>query len=81
MLQPFRLTAPRGAPELAPVSLGVERSAMRFDGHDPIDPEPEEGANVVLSPPPLDAAESSWDPLLWALYLREIAEQKAPTVH
>ena len=28
---------------------------------------------------PLDAAESTWDPWLWALYLRELAEQRPPT--
>lgn len=54
---------------------------MRYDGHDPIDPEPEEETELVLAPAPLDAAESLWDPLLWALYLRALAEQKAPTLH
>lgn len=52
---------------------------MRFDGHDPIDPEPEE-ANAT-APAPLDAAESAWDPWLWALYLREVAEKAPPLLH
>lgn len=50
---------------------------MRNDGTDP---------NRPLVPPapearPLDAAESSWDPLLWALYLRELARENPPTLH
>jgi hypothetical protein len=49
---------------------------MRNDGHDPIDPEP--GATA---PAPLDAAESIWDPWLWALYLREVAEATPPALH
>jgi len=51
---------------------------MRFDGFDEIDRDPPE-----VPPPsvPLDAAESAWDPWLWALYLREIAEQRPPTLH
>jgi hypothetical protein len=53
---------------------------MRFDGHDPIDPEPEE-ATHALAPAPLDAAESAWDPWLWALYLRELAENEPPKLH
>jgi hypothetical protein len=32
-------------------------------------------------PAPLDAAESTWDPLLWALYLRELARENPPTVN
>jgi hypothetical protein len=52
---------------------------MRCEGHDPIDPE-REPTNVV-PPAPLDAAESTWDPWLWALYLREVAEQAPPTLH
>ncbi len=54
---------------------------MRFDGHDPIDRDPEETAEAALPEIPLDAAESTWDPWLWALYLREVAEQKPPTFH
>jgi hypothetical protein len=53
---------------------------MRFDGHDSIDPEPDEAAPAV-PPAPLDAAESTWDPWLWALYLREVAEKKPPALH
>jgi len=53
---------------------------MRFDGHDPIDREHEEGEGV-LPPAPLDAAESTWDPWLWALYLRELAEKGPHTLH
>jgi hypothetical protein len=53
---------------------------MRFDGHDPIDPELETATNVA-GPAPLDAAESTWDPWLWALYLREVAETAPPTLH
>jgi hypothetical protein len=52
---------------------------MRFD-HDPIDPEPEE-ATPVAEPAPLDAAESAWDPWLWALYLRELAEERPAAIH
>jgi hypothetical protein len=53
---------------------------MRYDGHDPIDPEPEQVADDA-GPAPLDAAESTWDPWLWALYLREVAEKRPPTLH
>ena len=53
---------------------------MRLDGHDPIDPERDE-ATPVVPPAPLDAAESTWDPWLWALYLREVAEKKPPALH
>ena len=45
-----------------------------------IDPEPEE-TTPVLPPTPLDAAESAWDPWLWALYLRELAENEPPALH
>ena len=54
---------------------------MRFDGHDPIDSRAGAGGGRRGSPAPLDAAESSWDPWLWALYLREVAEKKPPTLH
>lgn len=53
---------------------------MRFDGHDPAEsdlhPEPE-------APPqaPLDAAESTWDPWLRALYLEAIASEQQPSLH
>ena len=50
---------------------------MRYDGHDPIDPEPDAAEDAAGSAP-LDAAESSWDPWLWALYLREVAEKVIP---
>jgi hypothetical protein len=56
---------------------------MRFDGFDEIDrddPENEETEEVSV-PVPLDAAESAWDPWLWALYLRELAEKRPPTLH
>jgi len=53
---------------------------MRFDRHDPIDPDSEAAAETPPSAP-LDAAESAWDPWLWALYLREVAEQRPPTLH
>jgi hypothetical protein len=29
----------------------------------------------------VDAAESTWDPMLWALYLRELAREHPPTLH
>jgi hypothetical protein len=56
---------------------------MRCDGHDPIDPtEPEpEPAAEAEEPAPLDAAESAWDPWLWALYLREVAAKRPPSLH
>ena len=54
---------------------------MRYDGHDPIDSDPAETAEAVPVPAPLDAAESTWDPWLWALYLREVAQRKPPTLH
>jgi hypothetical protein len=53
---------------------------MRYDGHDPIDSDPAGTADVPV-PAPLDAAESTWDPWLWALYLREVAEQRPPILH
>ena len=71
--------APRG-PLLAPRLPVSNVRRMRFDGHDPIDPEREEDA-LALAPLPLDAAESTWDPLLWALYLRAIAAEGSPTLH
>jgi hypothetical protein len=49
---------------------------MHYDGHDPIASEPEEAVDA-----PLDAAESTWDPWLWALYLRELAAQAPDTLH
>jgi hypothetical protein len=51
---------------------------MRFDGLDEIDREQGEVPSVSV---PLDAAESAWDPWLWALYLREIAAQRPPNLH
>jgi hypothetical protein len=54
---------------------------MRFDGHDPIDSDPAGTADAVRVPAPLDAAESTWDPWLWALYLREVAEKRPPILH
>ena len=53
---------------------------MRYDGHDPIDSELEQ-ADDAADPAPLDAAESTWDPWLWALYLRELAEKVPPALH
>jgi hypothetical protein len=53
---------------------------MRFDGIDEIDRDEDETEEVSL-PVPLDAAESAWDPWLWALYLRELAEKRPPTLH
>jgi hypothetical protein len=58
----------------------VEPSAMRYDGHDEIDRDREESEEIA-PPVPLDAAESAWDPWLWALYLRELAEKRPPTLH
>jgi len=54
---------------------------MRFDGHDPIDRDREEPAEAPPPAIPLDAAESTWDPWLWALYLREVAEKRPPILH
>jgi len=54
---------------------------MRHDGIDDIDREGEEEPEGVPTPIPLDAAESAWDPWLWALYLRELAEQRPPASH
>jgi len=53
---------------------------MRRDGHDPIESDPDGTVKAVL-PTPLDAAESTWDPWLWALYLREVAEKRPPILH
>jgi hypothetical protein len=53
---------------------------MRFDGHDPGTTD----RDAALEPPPaapLDAAESTWDPWLWALYLRELAGERASVLH
>jgi hypothetical protein len=53
---------------------------MRHDGFDEIDRD--RGESEEIAPPvPLDAAESAWDPWLWALYLRELAEKRPPTLH
>lgn len=53
---------------------------MRHDGFDEIDRDG--GESEELAPPvPLDAAESAWDPWLWALYLRELAEKRPANVH
>jgi hypothetical protein len=57
---------------------------MRFAGHDDHDPNDRDRDEAAESPPieiPLDAAESTWDPWLWALYLRELAEKRPPTLH
>jgi hypothetical protein len=51
---------------------------MRSDGYDPTRPEEEPRAPEVA---PLDAAESTWDPMLWALYLRELVREHPPTLH
>ncbi len=50
---------------------------MRDDGFDPTRTD----ERLPHEPAPLDAAESSWDPLLWALYLRELAREHPPTLH
>ena len=50
---------------------------MRHDGTDPTWPEGPKAPEA----PPLDAAESSWDPLLWVLYLRELARENPRTLH
>ena len=54
---------------------------MHFDGHDSNDRDREEPAEATLPEVPLDAAESTWDPWLWALYLREVAEKRPPALH
>lgn len=50
---------------------------MRHLTPDPILLEPSEAAEGL----PVDAAESTWDPILWTLYLREIAREHPPAVH
>jgi hypothetical protein len=54
---------------------------MHFDGHDPIDPGRGSPPEALPAELPLDAAESSWDPWLWALYLRELASERASVPH
>jgi hypothetical protein len=54
---------------------------MRFDGHDPIDSDRSSPPEAVPAELPLDAAESTWDPWLWALYLRELASERPPALH
>ena len=53
---------------------------MRLDGFDDTDRHEGEREEIAL-PVPLDAAESAWDPWLWALYLRELAEKQPPNLH
>ncbi len=53
---------------------------MRFDGQDSGSADREPPLETPLSTP-LDAAESSWDPWLWALYLREVAGERRPVLH
>ena len=53
---------------------------MRYELDD-IDRDGEEEPEEALTPVPLDAAESAWDPWLWALYLRELAEKRPATLH
>lgn len=36
-----------------------------------------QGSEHPAAIPPMDAAESLWDPWLWALYLRELAGERA----
>jgi hypothetical protein len=50
---------------------------MRSDGYDPTRPDEHPAPEAA----PLDAAESTWDPMLWALYLRELAREHPPTLH
>jgi len=53
---------------------------MHFDGRDPGNTE----GDVALEPlaaTPLDAAESTWDPWLRALYLCEIEAERLPVLH
>jgi len=53
---------------------------MRFDRPDTETTDRE--ADPTASPAiPLDAAESAWDPWLWALYLREIADHNGRVLH
>jgi hypothetical protein len=53
---------------------------MRNDGSD-LTLRAERPLPESAPPAPLDAAESPWDPLLWALYLRELARENPPTVN
>ena len=54
---------------------------MRHEDFDEIDRDEAKEVENPESPVPLDAAESAWDPWLWALYLREIAEKRPPVLH
>ena len=54
---------------------------MRCDSHDPIEPGCDPEAEVPPAEHPLDAAESTWDPWLWALYLGELASEQRSGLH
>ena len=55
---------------------------MYSKGNDSSDRSRDEEAGKPLPPEaPLDAAESSWDPWLRALYLRELMEQQPKALH
>ena len=54
---------------------------MRCDGHDPIDSGHDPLPEAPLVELPVDAAESTWDPWLWALYLRELASEERSILH
>lgn len=61
--------------------LREQGMAMRFDGQDPIDSGPSSPPESAPAELPLDAAESTWDPWLWALYLRELASERPAVLH
>jgi hypothetical protein len=54
---------------------------MRFDGHDPMDPGRAPVPEALPAELPLDAAESTWDPWLLALYLREVDAERRAVLH
>jgi len=55
---------------------------MYAKSNDPIDrSHDEEREEPLPSEAPLDAAESTWDPWLRALYLRELMEQQPKALH
>ena len=74
-----RPTGPAG-PSACGTQVRVERSAMHFDRHESDDPDAAEAVET-RPPAPIDAAESSWDPWLRALYLRELEVEHRPPLH
>ena len=71
---------PRGGIGACRGLLREHASTMHFDGHDPGNTDCD-AAFEPLAAAPLDAAESTWDPWLRALYLREIEAERQPALH